>query len=58
MSWALGLSIWIVAGLGVAWVFGAIAQRGLGDEEWDSTADFKRRIDNNARRERWGGRAR
>jgi hypothetical protein len=58
MSWAMGLSLWIIAGGAVAWAFGAIASRSRGDEEWDSTADFKRRIDNNARRERWGGRAR
>ena len=43
MSWAMGLSIWIIAGGAVAWVFGAIAQRGRG-EEWDETAARKRRI--------------
>ena len=43
LTWAQGLILWIVAGGFVAWLFGAIAQRGRG-EEWDETAARKRRI--------------
>ena len=49
MSWAMGLSLWIIAGGIVAWVFGAIAQRGRGDQQWDETADRKRRIERRAK---------
>ena len=48
MSWAMGLSLWIIAGGAVAWLFGAIAQRGRG-EEWDQTAARKRRIERRAK---------
>ena len=55
MSWALGLSIWIVAGLGVAWVFGEIARRAdRVEREDDWLADRKRRIDQRGNKTRAG----
>jgi hypothetical protein len=55
MSWALGLSIWIVAGLGVAWVFGEIARRtDRVEREDDWLADRKRRIDQRGNKTRAG----
>ena len=43
MSWAMGLSLWIVAGLGVAWAFGEIARAQSRDRDVDTVAERKRR---------------
>ena len=44
LTWAQGLSLWIIGGGFVAWLFGVLASRGRCDEEWDNVADRKRRI--------------
>jgi hypothetical protein len=55
MSWALGLSIWIVAGLGVAWLWGEIARRtDRTERDIDWVADHKRKLERNAHRARMG----
>jgi len=55
MSWALGLSLWIVVGLGVAWLFGEIARRAdRVEREDDWLADRKRRIDQRGNKTRAG----
>ena len=57
MSWSLGLALWILLGLGVVWLVGEIAREFGGDsnDAIDREAERKRRIEERARRERWGG---
>jgi len=49
MSWAMGLSLWIIVGLGAAWAWGEIARAQSKDRGWDETAARKRLIERRAK---------
>ena len=56
MSWALGLSLWIIFGGLAAFIFGEVAraQSKDRDHDHDHVADYKRRIERNAYRVKAG----
>lgn len=56
MSWSMGLAAIIGGYLVLAVVVMAIHDMNSTDSEWDSTADFKRRVERRGARQRWGAR--
>ena len=54
MSWSTGLILWIVFGLGAAWIFGEVARAQSKDRGDDWLAARKRRIEKRGQRVRMG----
>ena len=44
MSWAEGLILWMLFGIGALWVFAEVASRFNQPDEFDHTAERKRKI--------------